>query len=82
MKYFILLLLLSFLYSTTPDSVWTSDLAIKFKNVRQTNISPCGKYVAYVVTQALVEGEKSEHIDEVIAKLDESISDAKKVFKL
>lgn len=72
-KIVILLFLLSFLYSTNTDSVWTSDLAIKFKNVRQTNISPCGKYVAYVVTQALVEGEKSEYLSHIwLASVDGS----------
>lgn len=47
------------------DKVWSPEMSMKIKAVNQTAISPDGKYVAYVVRTALMEGEKSEYNSQI-----------------
>lgn len=40
---------------------WTPEVMIKYKRLGGTAISPDGKWVAYTVSEPLMEGEKSEY---------------------
>jgi dipeptidyl aminopeptidase/acylaminoacyl peptidase len=44
---------------------WTPELALKVKRVSDVQVSPDGKLVAYVVGEALTEGEKSEWLYQI-----------------
>ena len=44
---------------------WTPEKIMQYKNITDTNISPDGKYVAYVVRTPVMEGEKSEYNNQV-----------------
>lgn len=61
--------LLSFLFLIIQFSVaqnkWTPEKIMEYKNITDTNISPDGKYVAYVVRQPVMEGEKSEYNSQI-----------------
>ncbi len=47
-----------------PDR-WTPELSMKYKSVRGTAISPDGQWVAYVVREPVMEGEKSEYRSQI-----------------
>ena len=53
----LLLLITSFSFA---QNTWTPEKVMQYKNITATNISPDGKYIAYVVRVPLMEGEKSE----------------------
>lgn len=44
---------------------WTADKILKYKNIDDTSISPDDKHVAYVVREAVTEGEKSEYNSQI-----------------
>ena len=44
---------------------WTPALSMKYRAVEQTDISPDGEKVAYVVRTPLIEGKKSEFLDHI-----------------
>jgi dipeptidyl aminopeptidase/acylaminoacyl peptidase len=44
---------------------WTPELQMKFKDIRETAISPDGSHVAYVVREPIMEEEKSEYLDQI-----------------
>lgn len=44
---------------------WTPEHSMEFRSITQTEISPDGKYVAYVVRTPLMEGEKSEYNSQI-----------------
>jgi dipeptidyl aminopeptidase/acylaminoacyl peptidase len=44
---------------------WTPEKSLEFEVVEQTAISPDGSRIAYVVREALVEGEQSEYLSQV-----------------
>ena len=44
---------------------WTPELQMRFKRISGTTMSPDGKYVAYVVRDPLMEGEKSEYLSHI-----------------
>ena len=57
----ILMSIVSFSFSQHIDSLqWTPEYCMKFRNISGVDISPDGKYVAYVVRDAVMEEEKSE----------------------
>lgn len=66
-------LLLSFLFFLNQPSVlhsqeqeeWTAAKILKYKNIDDTALSPDGKHVAYVVREAVTEGEKSEYNNQI-----------------
>ncbi len=43
------------------DLNWTPEFSMQFKAIGGTDISPDGKYIAYTVREAIMEGEKSEY---------------------
>lgn len=76
-------LLLSFLFFLNQPSVlhsqeqeeWTAAKILKYKNIDDTALSPDGKHVAYVVREAVTEGEKSEYNNQIwIAATDGSFN--------
>jgi dipeptidyl aminopeptidase/acylaminoacyl peptidase len=42
-------------------NVWTPELAMQFRTIPSTALSPDGRHVAYVVREPIMEGEKSEY---------------------
>ena len=56
-----LLLLTLFAQVSIGQNKWTPEKMMRYKNITDTNISPDGKYIAYVVRAPLMEGEKSEY---------------------
>ena len=52
--------------SAQPDTTrWTSELAMQHDQITETEISPDGEQVAYVVREALMEGEQSEYRSQI-----------------
>ncbi len=47
------------------QNTWTAEKIMQYKNITETNISPDGKYIAYVVNVPLMEGEKSEYNSQI-----------------
>ena len=41
---------------------WTLELQMRYRSISQTTLSSDGKYVAYVVSEPLMKGEKSEYL--------------------
>ncbi len=60
--------------SPERDSLsWDPDFSLKLKRPVDTEISPNGKYIAYVVREAVTEGEKSEFLSHIhVAAVDGS----------
>jgi len=48
-----------------PAGRWTPELSMRYKTVQQTAVSPDGQLIAYVVREALLEGEKSAYLSHV-----------------
>jgi dipeptidyl aminopeptidase/acylaminoacyl peptidase len=46
-------------------ATWTPELQMQYKRVGQVAISPDGARVAYVVTEPIMEGEKSEYLGQI-----------------
>ncbi len=60
--------LAAFLIVAAPSigqNIWTPDKIMTYKNITETNISPDGKLIAYVVNVPLMEGEKSEYNSQI-----------------
>ena len=56
------------------QNTWTAEKIMEYKNVTDTNISPDGKYVAYVIRVPVMTGEKSEYNSQIwIASTDGSM---------
>lgn len=63
---FKLLLLGIVLFPIFPTfAQWTPEHIMKFKSVIDTEISPDGKYIAYVVREPQMKGEKSEYLNQI-----------------
>jgi dipeptidyl aminopeptidase/acylaminoacyl peptidase len=64
-----------FLNAAIAQNTWTAEKIMQYKNITGTNISPDGKYIAYVVRVPFMEGEKSEYNDQIwIAAVDGSFN--------
>lgn len=61
-----LLIVLSLVaYTANSQNTWTAEKIMQYKNITETNISPDGKYIAYVVRVPVMEGEKSEYNNQI-----------------
>jgi dipeptidyl aminopeptidase/acylaminoacyl peptidase len=60
-KTIFLSLFLVFSLLSFGQNTWTAEKIMQYKNITATNISPDGKFIAYVVNVPLMEGEKSEY---------------------
>lgn len=49
----------------SPTDRWTPELAMQHDQITETEISPNGEQVAYVVREALMEGEQSEYRSQI-----------------
>ena len=47
------------------ENRWTPELSMKFRGIQGTAISPAGDRIAYVVNEAVMEGEKSEYLSQI-----------------
>ncbi|MFZ1808965.1 MAG: S9 family peptidase [Cyclobacteriaceae bacterium] len=66
MKKTSLLIVLALLaYAASSQNTWTAEKIMQYKNITETNISPDGKYIAYVVRVPMMEGEKSEYNNQI-----------------
>lgn len=62
------------LLAQEPNLQWTPEFSMQFRQIGGTALSPDGKYVAYVVREALTEGEKSEYLQHIwVAATDGSL---------
>ncbi|MCH7680008.1 S9 family peptidase [candidate division KSB1 bacterium] len=59
-----------------PEDKWTPKLSMKYKSIRGTAMSPDGKWIAYVVREAVMEGEKSEYLSHIWVVSSDGSSDA------
>ncbi|MBO6574292.1 MAG: S9 family peptidase [Rhodothermales bacterium] len=50
---------------SAQDQVWTPEFGMQFHNVGSPEISPDGSLVAYTISEALMEGEKSEYLTHI-----------------
>ncbi len=48
-----------------PTDRWTPELSMQYKAIQQTEMSPDGSLVAYVVREPVMEGEKSEYLSHI-----------------
>lgn len=61
--------------SLLGQDLWTVESIMQYKNITETNSSPDGRYVAYVVREAMMEGEKSEYNSQIwVASVDGAFS--------
>lgn len=67
MKYFTLLLLTNLLPANLLQAQdgWTPEAVIEYKNITQVEVSPEGKYIAYTVREASIEGENSAFVSQI-----------------
>lgn len=47
------------------NSTWTPEYSMKFKAIAGADISPDGKHVAYMVRTPIMDGEKSEYLNQI-----------------
>ncbi len=47
------------------QNTWTAEKIMQYKNITNTNISPDGKHIAYVVSVPVMQGEKSEYNSQI-----------------
>lgn len=57
--------LLPLLAEDKDSCFWSPEFSMSIELPTQTSISPNGKYIAYVVREALTEGEKSEYLNHI-----------------
>ncbi len=70
-----LLILPFWLAAQEKEVQWTPEFSMQFKQISASNLSPDGKYVAYVVREALTEGEQSEYLQQIwVAATDGSMN--------
>jgi len=64
---FILILFILFCANeiNSQDLKWTPEESMKIKSIGQVNVSQNGKYIAYVVREAVMEEEKSEYLSQI-----------------
>ena len=60
-----LLAIILFTQVSISQSKWTAEKMMQYKNITDTNISPDGKYIVYVVRAPMMEGEKSEYNSQI-----------------
>ena len=60
-KPLLFVLFMAFSLFSIGQNTWTAEKIMQYKNITATDISPDGKYIAYVVNAAVMEGEKSEY---------------------
>lgn len=74
--FFFLILSISIVsYAQETAMHWTPEFSMQFKSLGSTNLSPDGKYVAYTVREAIMEGEKSEYLNQIwVAATDGSMN--------
>lgn len=65
---FILLIMaipMAFAQEADSPPTWTRSLCMEFLSIRDVALSPNGEWIAYVVREALMEGEKSEYVSHI-----------------
>ncbi|MFC3879756.1 prolyl oligopeptidase family serine peptidase [Algoriphagus namhaensis] len=58
-------LLLLFAQLSLGQNTWTAEKVMEYRNITDTHISPDGKFVAYVVNEALMDEETSEYNSQI-----------------
>ena len=64
-KYVLFITLILSSMCSIAQTAWTPEGMMKYRNITDTDISPDGKYIAYVVSDAVMEGEKSEYNSQI-----------------
>ncbi|MEZ4417657.1 MAG: S9 family peptidase [Gemmatimonadota bacterium] len=55
----------AFAQTQSGEEGWTAALQMRYRSVSGTTLSPDGAWVAYVVREPLMEGEKSEYVSQI-----------------
>ena len=59
----------------SQDKKWNPEQSMKIKSISQVNMSNDGKYIAYVVREAIMEEEKSEYLSQIwVSSVDKSFN--------
>ena len=65
-KYILFILTINLIsFSLSPQDVWSPKELMKIKSINQTDISNDGKYIAYVVREAIMTDKKSEFLSQI-----------------
>ena len=56
---------ISLLSAQEEQLSWTPEFSMNIKRLSSTTLSPDGKYIAYVVREPIMEGEKSEYLSHI-----------------
>lgn len=63
------------IFAQSDTLKWTPEKHMEFRSISGTDISDDGQYVAYVVREPVMEGEKSEYLQQIwVAKTDGSMN--------
>jgi len=76
-KNFLLILFVMFIsFAKSQDLKWTPNESMKIKSISQVNMSEDGKYITYVVREAIMEEEKSEYLSQIwVSATDKSFNE-------
>ena len=76
-KNFLLALFILFIsFAKSQESIWTPEESMKIKSISQVNMSEDGKYITYVVREAIMEEEKSEYLSQIwVSATDKSFNE-------
>ena len=76
-KNFLLALFILFIsFAKSQETKWTPEESMKFKSISQVNMSEDGKYITYVVREAIMEEEKSEYLSQIwVSATDKSFNE-------
>jgi len=77
MKKILMISLTTFFISLahSQDKKWNPEQSMKIKSISQVNMSNDGKYIAYVVREAIMEEEKSEYLSQIwVSSVDKSFN--------
>lgn len=64
-NYLLAFIILFISFAKSQEIKWTPEESMKIKSISQVNISEDGKYIAYVVREAIMEEEKSEYLNQI-----------------
>ena len=65
-KYLLFILSINLIsFSLSSQDVWSPGESMKIKSINQTDISNDGKYIAYVVREAIMKDKKSEFLSQI-----------------
>ena len=75
-KYLIVLFFLFISFAKSQELKWNPEESMNIKSISQVNMSENGKYITYVVREAVMEKEKSEYLSQIwVSATDKSFNE-------